>query len=378
MAVEQISLEKLGMSASLSKVFAGQSVLVTGHTGFKGSWLTLWLAHLEARVVGYALAPPTTPSNFESSHVRSVLTEHYEADIRDTDRLSHAIRTTSPAVIFHLAAQPLVRESYRAPRETFDVNIMGTINLLECIRTLRHPCSVIIVTSDKCYENREQNEGYQETDAMGGFDPYSASKGAAEIATASYRRSFFNPARLRDHGVKLASVRAGNVIGGGDWAQDRIGTDIVRALNAGQPVPIRNPHAIRPWQHVLEPLSGYLTLAARMLTSDEAQWCSAWNFGPSLRDQLPVMDLVKLYCAAWGKGTWKDISNPAAPHEAGILQLNINKASQELGWHPRWTAAEAVRRAAGWYKVFYQKPDASMREQCYADLSAYQSTTNNQ
>lgn len=361
------------MSDSLKDVFGGRSVLVTGHTGVKGSWLALWLAHMGARVTGYALAPPTCPSNFEASRVRDLLTAHHEADIRDNDRLMAVLRPAAPDVVFHLAAQPLVRESYRAPRETFDVNVMGTVCLLECIRTLRHPCVIVIVTSDKCYENREQMEGYHETDPMGGFDPYSASKGAVEIAIASYRRSFFSPDSLSEHGVKLASARAGNVIGGGDWAPDRIGTDIVNALSSAQPVPVRNPKAIRPWQHVLEPLSGYLTLAARLLTSNDRKWCSAWNFGPSLSDRLTVGELVQMYCSAWGQGTWKDMSHSSAPHEAGILQLNIDKAERELGWKPRWTVVQAVAQTAAWYKVFYQTPGSSMREHCLADIAAYES-----
>jgi CDP-glucose 4,6-dehydratase len=366
------------MNDFLSKVFAGRSVLVTGHTGFKGSWLALWLARLGALVTGYSLAPPTYPSNFEVSHIRDILAAHHESDIRDSVSLTKVLQALAPEVVFHLAAQSLVRESYRVPKDTFDVNIMGTVNLLECLRKLKHPCVVVVVTSDKCYENREQMEGYRETDFLGGFDPYSASKGAAEIAIASYRRSFFPPACLKDHGLKLASARAGNVIGGGDWALYRIGTDIVNALNAGQPVPIRNPQAIRPWQHVLEPLSGYLSLAARMLTSDDPKWCSAWNFGPFPNENLTVLELVKIYCAAWGGGAWRDMSCPAAPHEAGILQLNIDKAVKELGWRPRWSAAEAVRRAAGWYKAFYQKPDASMRQVCYADMAAYESAATGQ
>jgi CDP-glucose 4,6-dehydratase len=368
-------MEGVDMSGSLSDIFAGRSVLVTGHTGFKGSWLVLWLARMGARVTGYALAPPTCPNNFEASRVRDVLTAHYEADIRDANRLSQAVQTAAPSVIFHLAAQPLVRESYRSPRETFDVNVMGTVILLDCVRALRHPCVILVVTTDKCYENRDQMEGYKETDPMGGFDPYSASKGASELAIASYRRSFFNPARFQDHGVKLASARAGNVIGGGDWAPDRIGTDIMNALCAGQPVPVRNPQAIRPWQHVLEPLSGYLTLAARMLTSDDSKWCGAWNFGPSPGEQLTVIELVKMYCSAWGQGAWKDMSCPSAPHEAGILVLNIDKAERELGWHPRWTIAETVARTAKWYRVFYQTPDASMREHCLTDITAYESVS---
>lgn len=362
------------MSSFLTEAFAGRSVLVTGHTGFKGSWLALWLARMGARVTGYALAPPTCPSNFEASCVRDVLTAHHEADIRDADKLSKAVRKSAPSVIFHLAAQSLVRDSYRDPRQTFDVNVMGTVILLECVRTLRHSCVILVVTSDKCYENQEKMDGYKETDPMGGFDPYSASKGAAEIAIASYRRSFFNPSCLQDHGVKLASARAGNVIGGGDWAPDRIGTDIVNALCVGRPVPVRNPRAIRPWQYVLEPLSGYLTVAARMLTSDDPKWCCAWNFGPSSEEQLTVAELVKLYCSAWGQGNLKDMNCPSAPHEAGILRLNIDQAVRELSWRPRWTIAEAVARTVDWYRVFYQTRSAYMREHCLADITAYEST----
>jgi CDP-glucose 4,6-dehydratase len=366
-------LESLVRMNNLSDFYHEKSVLITGHTGFKGSYLALWLTRLGARVTGYALAPTTYPSNFESSCVRDVLTVDNQADIRDKDRLAAVIRTAAPDVVFHLAAQPLVRESYRLPFETFDVNIMGTICLLECIRALRHPCVIVIVTSDKCYENQERMEGYRETDPMGGHDPYSASKGAAEIVVASYRRSFFNPVRLSDHGVKLASARSGNVIGGGDWAPDRIGTDIVNALSCEQPILVRNPKAIRPWQHVLEPLSGYLALAAQMMVSNEPNWCSAWNFGPSPSDQLTVGELVTMYCNAWGQGTWKDMSCSSSSHEAGILRLNIEKSEQELGWRPRWTAANAVARTTAWYKVFYQKPGSSMREYCLADIAAYES-----
>lgn len=361
------------MSRFLADIFTGRSVFVTGHTGFKGSWLTLWLNQLGARVTGYALAPPTRPSNFEVCRVRDVLRAHHEADIRDSPCLCKALQTASPEIVFHLAAQPLIRESYRAPRETFDVNIMGTVTLLECVRVLKNPCVIVIVTSDKCYENREQIEGYRETDRLGGFDPYSASKGATEIVISSYRQSFFNADKLGEHGVKLASARAGNVIGGGDWAPDRIATDIVKALRAGQPIPVRNPQAIRPWQHVLEPLDGYLTLAARMLTSDDPKWCSAWNFGPSPGEQLTVLKLVKMFCKAWGKGTWSGASDPSALHEAHLLRLNIEKAVNELGWRPRWPAIESVGRTAAWYRYYYENPGHLMREKCFSDMAAYES-----
>ena len=246
-----------------------------------------------------------------------------------------------------------MRESYTHPRETFEVNVMGTVNLLEAVRALGRPCVVLVITSDKCYENREQCWGYRECDAMGGHDPYSASKGAAEIVTAAYRRSFFPPEQLSRHGVKLASVRAGNVIGGGDWAKDRILTDVVRHLRAGQPVPVRSPRAIRPWQHVLEPLSGYLTLAERMLQSDEPAWCGAWNFGPMPGEEIPVGQLVEAFFETWGSGSWQDVSDPNQPHEAGVLRLCIDQAINRLGWRPRWSVVEAVRRTAGWFRRYY-------------------------
>ncbi len=297
----------------IGPVFAGRSVFVTGHTGFKGSWLSIWLHCLGARVTGYALAPPTSPSNFEASAVGELLAAHHEADLRDSAGLQAALQGAAADVVFHLAAQPLVRQSYASPRETFDVNVMGTVNLLEAIRVLGRPCVVVVITSDKCYENREQTWGYREIDALGGHDPYSASKGAAEIAVAAYRNSFFPPGDLRRHGVKLASVRAGNVIGGGDWAKDRILTDVVRHLQAGQPVPVRSPWAVRPWQHVLEPLGGYLTLAARMLQSDDPAWCEAWNFGPVPGEEIPVSRLVELFDSSLGRRPGTGAGAPGTP-----------------------------------------------------------------
>jgi CDP-glucose 4,6-dehydratase len=352
--------------------FAGRSVFVTGHTGFKGSWLAIWLHAMGARVTGYSLAPPTNPSNFAASGVRDLLAGHHEADLRDSASLSAALDAAAPDVVFHLAAQPIVRESYREPRETFEVNVMGTVNLLEAIRVLGRPCAVLAITSDKCYENREQIWGYREIDALGGHDPYSASKGAAEIVVASYRSSFFPPAQLQRHGVKLASVRAGNVIGGGDWAKDRIITDVVRHLQAGEPAPVRNPRAVRPWQHVLEPLSGYLTLAARMLESDERSWCDAWNFGPVPGEEIPVGQLVELFVRAWGQGAWQDVSNPDQPHEAGVLRLSIDKALHQLGWRPRWSVAEALRRTAEWFRKYYAGESPGMLAACMADIEEYE------
>ncbi|MCK4341780.1 MAG: CDP-glucose 4,6-dehydratase [Phycisphaerae bacterium] len=359
------------MNALLQDIFRDRAVFLTGQTGFKGSWLTIWLHRLGARVTGYALAPPTEPSNFELSGVRDLLNAQHQADIRDGARLQKALSDADPDVVFHLAAQSLVRESYARPRETFEVNAIGIASVLDAVRARGKPCVVLIVTSDKCYETRAQAAGYRETDPLGGHDPYSASKGAAELVTAAYRRSFFPPDRLAEHGVKLASARAGNVIGGGDWAGDRIITDIVRSLAAGKPIPIRNPRAVRPWQHVTEPLHGYLTLAARMLTSDDPTWCDAWNFGPLPGDDVPVAQLVDRFIAAWGQGLWEDADDSNPPPEAGVLRLSIDKAVEKLGWRPRWGLAEAVRRTAQWYRRYYQGHEKNMRPACLDDITAY-------
>ncbi|MGA2619341.1 MAG: CDP-glucose 4,6-dehydratase [Thermoguttaceae bacterium] len=334
-------------------VFAGRRVLVTGHTGFVGSWLAIWLARLGARVTGYSLPPPTVPSNFVAAGVRRLLASHWEGDLRDVERLERAVRRADPDVVFHLAAQSLVRTGYAQPRETLDVNVIGTAALLDAVRAHGKPCAVVVATSDKCYENREQVWGYRENDPLGGHDPYSASKGAAELVAACYRRSFFDPLRLADHGVKLATARSGNVIGGGDWARDRLVPDAVRSLAAGRPVPVRSPGSVRPWQHVLESLGGYLTLAARMLQSDDPAWCDAWNFGPLPGQELSVAELVERLLAAWGGGTWTDASQPCAPHEAALLRLNIDKSLCRLGWRPAWVAGTAIARTARWYRRCY-------------------------
>lgn len=360
------------MSGSFQDGFAGRSVLLTGHTGFKGSWLAIWLARLGAKVSGYALPPPTDPSNFAASGVQALLAHHTEGDIRDAARLRRAMDEAAPDVVFHLAAQPLVRQSYELPRETFEVNVIGTAAVLDAVRALGKPCAVVVVTSDKCYENIEQSWGYREIDPMGGHDPYSASKGAAEIVAAAYRRSFFPPERLSEHGVKLATARAGNVIGGGDWAKDRIAPDVVRHLCEGKPVPVRSPRSVRPWQHVLEPLCGYLTLAGRMLTSDDAGWCGGWNFGPMPGEELPVGRFVDLFLDAWGGGAWEDRSDPRQPHEAGLLRLSIDKAIHRLGWRPRWGVAEAVRRTAAWHRRFLRDQGAGVLAACHDDIEAYE------
>jgi CDP-glucose 4,6-dehydratase len=356
------------------ETFKGRSVLITGQTGFKGSWLAIWLARLGARVSGYALAPPTEPNNFTVCDVGRLLADHVEADIRDADRLAWFVAKNEPEVIFHLAAQPLVRTSYTSPRETFEVNVMGTAAVLDAVRGHGKPCVVVAVTSDKCYENREQVWGYRETDALGGHDPYSASKAAAEILVAGYRRSFFPVQRVGRHGVKLATARAGNVIGGGDWAADRLVPDLVRGLIEGAAVPVRSPLAVRPWQHVLESLNGYLSLAARMLASNDPVWCDAWNFGPAAEQELSVAELVERFVAAWGGGRWTDASDLARPHEAGVLRLNSDKSLFQLGWRPTWTPDEAVARAAGWYRRYYESDESNMLEVCHEDIEAFEST----
>jgi CDP-glucose 4,6-dehydratase len=367
---------KQTLSSSFKKrlsLFEGRSVFVTGHTGFKGSWLSLWLSSLGARVTGYALAPPTDPSNFEASRVREVLTDHVESDVRDLDRLRESLRQCQPDVVFHLAAQPLVRESYRCPLETFETNVMGTANLLEAVRTLGLRCAVVIVTSDKCYENFEWQWGYRESDRLGGRDPYSGSKGAAELVTSSYHRSFFPVDRLREHGVAVATARAGNVIGGGDWSADHIIVDSVAALNEGRAVPVRSPNAIRPWQHVLESLSGYLTLASCLMDDEASRYCGAWNFGPDIDDSVSVSNLVQLLMESWGSGEWEDASDPDAPHEAGVLRLCIDKARTELGWRPRWDVKKAIETTAAWYRSYFGDP-TSARRICMEQIEQFVST----
>lgn len=354
--------------------YSGRSVFVTGHTGFKGSWLTLWLKELGARVHGYSLPPPTQPSNFEVSRVRELCDAHHEADIREGQRVEQALRASQADYVFHLAAQPLVRDSYATPADTFETNVMGTVRVLDAVRAIGRPCTVVVITSDKCYQNVEQVWGYREIDPMGGDDPYSASKGATELVVSSYRKSFFHPDRLATHGVRLASARAGNVIGGGDWARDRIVCDIARAQSQGIPIIVRNPRAVRPWQHVLEPLSGYLLLAQRMAQSDAPEWASGWNFGPLAGDTLPVADLVELFIKSWGSGSWEHQPSAQPLHEAKILRLAIDKAVTDLGWQPNWHVGEAVTRTAAWYRKYYQG-DRDMREACVQDIRDYQATS---
>jgi len=347
-------------AAELRYAYQGKRVLLTGHTGFKGSWMALWLSQLGAEVTGYALAPDARPSLFEVAGVERLL-RHVVADVRDAARLRSVVAETRPDLVFHMAAQPLVRLSYERPVETVETNVLGTAHLLEAVRVAGRPCAVVVVTSDKCYENRERPEGYREEEPMGGHDVYSMSKGAAELLVSSWRRSFFDPARLAGHGVAVATARAGNVVGGGDWAKDRIVPDAIEALSAGEPVRVRNPGAVRPWQHVLEPLGGYLLLGARLRTpgAEAAPYCEAWNFGPRPEDARPVREVVEALIAAWGSGRWEDRHDPRAPHEAGVLRLAIDKSRARLGWAPRWRFAETFRRTAEWYRVFHQGSGAA-------------------
>lgn len=332
----------------LRDAYKGKTVLVTGHTGFKGSWLSIWLKELGANVVGYALAPSGVRDNFVLAGLSNKITDT-RGDIREREKLQEVFNTYKPEIVFHLAAQALVRESYEEPAYTYEANLMGTINVLECIRQTPSVKVGIMITTDKCYENKEQLWGYKESDPLGGYDPYSSSKAAAEIAIGSWRASFFNPKAYKQHGKAIASVRAGNVIGGGDWAKDRIVPDCIRALENDIPITIRSPKAIRPWEHVLEPLSGYLLLGAKML-EDPIAYSEGWNFGPSLDSILPVWAIATLITKYYGKGQLIDVSNPLERHEAQLLNLDISKAVFKLGWRPTWTIEEAIRYTVEWYR----------------------------
>ena len=334
--------------------YRGRRVLVTGHTGFKGSWLCEWLLSLGAEVHGFALEPPTVPALFDQLGLAKRIVSHTIGDIRDCEALAKAVAAADPDFVFHLAAQPLVRLSYREPVETFAANVMGTVHLLDAVRRhyshpsslIPHPCSLICITTDKVYENNESGQAYKETDPFGGYDPYSASKGACEIAIASYRRSFFNDSA---NPVWVASARAGNVIGGGDWALDRIVPDCMRALGRGETIPVRNKVSTRPWQHVLEPLGGYLTLGAALATRTRfADYASGFNFGPDPSANRTVKDLVT-EILKHREGKWEDRSDPKAVHEAGLLNLDITKAREVLGWTPRWDFGATVAKTVEWY-----------------------------
>ena len=332
----------------IASYYKDKKVFVTGHTGFKGAWFITWLLRMGAKVKGYALAPEEGNGLYNLVSP-SLQFESVIADIRDKQKLQEAISAFQPDLIFHLAAQALVRRSYEIPSETFDVNVVGTANVLEAMIHLEKKCTAVIITTDKVYENRETGHHYKEDDILGGHDPYSASKAAAEIVVSSMRNSFFAPAKYAAHQKAIASVRAGNVIGGGDWNKDRIVPDIIRSLMAAQPVGVRNPKAVRPWQHVLEPLCGYL-LTGMLLDQDVTTYSGAYNFGPHPEDHLPVKDLVETALACWGSGSWQDQSDPSQPHEAGLLKLDIGKAEKILNWHPKLNSKEAIEWTVNWYK----------------------------
>lgn len=352
-------------------------VLLTGHTGFKGSWLALWLLKLGAQVTGVALPSDTEPSLFAQLQLDRQL-DHRLGDIRDPATLADLVAEIQPEVVLHLAAQPLVRRSYAEPTATWAVNVMGTLHLLEALRRLEKPCTAVLITTDKIYRNNEWLYGYRENDPLGGHDPYSSSKAAAELAIASWRASFCGDQPHQAPHLRIASARAGNVIGGGDWAEDRIVPDAMRALANGEVIPVRNPGATRPWQHVLEPLAGYLRLAERLYkahgdlarTSEPAAnpFASAFNLGPRLEANRSVAELVEAALIHW-PGRWRDLSDPAAPHEAGRLHLQIDKAHHQLDWRPRWSFAATVQRTVAWYRAVHD--GASPLQCCLADLKAY-------
>jgi CDP-glucose 4,6-dehydratase len=358
-----------GVVVTPAQFWAGKRVFLTGHTGFKGSWLSIWLKDLGANLTGFALPPPTTPSLFEVAKVSRGMTSII-GDIRDPAVLTKALCDARPEIVIHMAAQPIVRLSYEQPVETYSTNVMGLVHLFEAVRQSPGVRAVVNVTSDKCYENREWVWGYRESEPMGGHDPYSSSKGCAELVTAAYRRSFFNPDKYSEHGVALASARAGNVIGGGDWARDRLIPDILRAIEAGEPVKIRNPSAIRPWQHVLEPLSGYLTLAYKLYESGPA-FAEAWNFGPAEADARPVQWIVERLTRMWGEGArWQLESQAGSLHEAHYLKLDCSKAQSAIGWRPLWGLERALAKIVEWHKLSLQGAD--MHAKTLAQVREYQ------
>lgn len=347
--------------------YKGKRVLVTGHTGFKGSWLSIWLHEMGAEVIGVALSPQTNKDNYVLSGIGKRIKADIIADIRDGALMQRIFDEYQPEIVFHLAAQPLVRLSYDEPVETWQTNVMGTINVMEAFRHCESAKVAVMITTDKCYENRDTNHAYTEDEPMGGYDPYSSSKGACEIAISSWRRSFMNPAEYAKHGKSIASVRAGNVIGGGDWAKDRIIPDCIRSIEAGQPIAIRNRHAVRPWQHVLEPLSGYMLLAQKMW-KNPTEFCEGWNFGPKMDAVVSVWDVATMLTKEYGKGELLDKTDLNAPHEANLLMLDITKAQMKLGWKPRLNTREAIELTADWYKRYKSEDVYSL---CIEEISRF-------
>jgi CDP-glucose 4,6-dehydratase len=347
--------------------WSGKKVFLTGHTGFKGGWLSLWLSSMGAKVTGYSLAPNTTPNLFDVLAIGSLIETSHIADIRDLGSLQQAMTEATPEVVIHMAAQPLVRYSYANPVETYATNVMGTVHVLESARTIESVRATVVVTTDKCYENREREAGYREDEAMGGFDPYSSSKGCAELVTSAYRQSYFS--KSVNH---LASARAGNVIGGGDWSQDRLIPDAIKAFEVNEPLMIRNPLATRPWQHVLEPLSGYLILA-QALYEPGSSFASAWNFGPRDDDNRAVQEVVNLLISSWGNSARWEKEGAEQPHEANLLKLDCSKAHAQLGWTPKWDLGIATQKIVQWQKAYQQKQN--MQEVSLAQINDYMSAT---
>jgi len=348
--------------------WSGRRVFLTGHTGFKGSWMTLWLTQMGATVCGYSLAPPSRPSLFEVARIGERV-HHIEADICDLPRLQVAMHNFAPEVVFHLAAQSLVRRSYSEPVLTYATNVMGTVNVLECMRHTTSVKAAVLVTTDKCYENREWHWGYREEDRLGGHDPYSSSKACAELVSAAYRDSFFPPSKLDTHGVAVATARAGNVIGGGDWAVDRLIPDLMRGFAAGEKVAIRNPHAIRPWQHVLEPIRGYIQLAERLIAGEE-RFASAWNFGPSEEDARPVEWIACELAKQWSPAASWVVDEGVHPHEATYLKLDCARAHNLLGWRPALGLSDALRLIVEWSKQWQAGSD--MQQITLGQIASYQ------
>jgi len=359
MGVRQGTVESVEMSPEF---WRGKRIFLTGHTGFKGGWLSLWLTEMGAEVHGYAQLPPSEPNLFTVASVQDRLASSTIADIRDIDAVARAMQAARPDVVFHLAAQSLVRHSYVAPVETYAINVMGAANLLEAVRQTPSVSAVVNVTTDKCYENREWVWPYRENEALGGFDPYSSSKACSELVTAAYRRSFLEPA-----GVHLASARAGNVIGGGDWAVDRLVPDFLRALDVGLPLVIRSPSATRPWQHVLEPLSGYLVLAEKLFT-EGGGFAEGWNFGPEEIDARPVQWIVESLCQRVPGASWECDASPQ-PHEANTLKLDSSKAKVRLGWRPRWNLHTALCMTLDWHQAW--KSGGDMAAICVRQIQEY-------
>lgn len=354
-------------------IYKNKTVLITGHTGFKGSWLCIWLKELGANVIGYALEPYTKRDNFIVTGLKDKIT-HIIGDIRNYKKLREVFSKYQPEFVFHLAAQAIVRESYTNPKETYDVNIGGTVNVLECCRLFDSVKIIINITSDKCYENREWIWGYRENDTLGGYDPYSSSKGCSELVTSAYRNSFFNHNDSDKHHKSISTVRAGNVIGGGDWQKDRIVPDCIRALENNKLIQLRNPNAIRPWQHVLEPISGYLLLAAKMLREPK-KFCNAWNFGPNYDSIFTVREIVEMIINEWGCGKWINNSNEKESHEARLLALDINKARTLLKWQPTIGIKECINITVEWYKEFFK--NQNMYDVCLKQIQKFISKQNN-